>query len=79
MIILKTLRLGQVKGLPEISRLLILAQVQVYAQRLPLEGHLGTETGILRERGEGRCITHQAGTQPTSLQPSTALTLVRTP
>lgn len=53
MIILKTLRLREVKGLPEIFRRLILAQVQMYAQRLPLEGHLGAETGVLGERGEG--------------------------
>lgn len=48
------------------------------AQRIPPEGHLGTETGVLGEHGEGQCVTDQAGTQPTPLQPSAALTRART-
>lgn len=61
------------RGFPDAS--LILAQVQVHAQRVPPEGHLGAEAGVLRGRGEGPVLlTRQV---PSPLSPAlTALTLV---
>lgn len=55
----------------------ILAQVQLRAQRIPLEGHLGTETGVLQGCGQGQRVTDQAYSHPTSLHPhSGARTMV---
>lgn len=63
---LKTRRLREVKGLPEILAICLPAQVQLDAQRLSPECHLGAETGVLQARRWEGGVTDPKDQQPAS-------------